>query len=151
MRAAPAVSVRCTGGALWRGVQWFLPALAAGVISLWALEHWGPPPFYAGLAAALVGALMWRLTPQQSTLLNWDGQQWWADVEHQVQAGQVQAQVQAQVQVMIDLGPWLLLRWRSGPRRHWFAVSQHEVPGGLHALRAALYSQRLAPQTREPR
>jgi hypothetical protein len=137
MRAAPAVSVRCTGGAVWHALQWLLPAQAAAVLSLWALQHLGAQPAYSAAVALVVGIVAWRLTPQQSTLLTWDGQQWWADTEA------------ATVQVMIDLGPWLLLRFVSRQRRGWIAVAQHDVPAGLHALRTALYGPRPKPAAAE--
>jgi hypothetical protein len=142
MRAAPAVSVHCTGGAVWRAIQWVLPALAAGVFGLWGLQHQGAGRAYAALTAALMAALMafvagaiaWRLTPQQSTTLNWDGQQWWVESGAGALAGDVQ--------VMIDLGPWLLLRFVWPHGRRWLAVTQRDMPAGLHALRIALYGLR---------
>ncbi len=133
MRSAPAVSVRCTGGALWRCLWWLLPALAAAAWAYWAALHLGWPAA-AGWAAALVCAaaaagIAARQVPPPAQL-SWDGAVWTCDG------------LPVQPQVMLDTGgAWLLLRlWpAAGGRSRWLAVSQRDAAAAWHALRAAVY------------
>lgn len=129
MRAAPPVSVRCTGGRVWPGLMVAAPSAAAAVLVLWAAGHAAFTPWMA-LPAALLAAMWagWR-RPALAAQLCWDGQTW-----------QVNGQVGAMA-VMIDVGPWLLLRLTpSAPQRPmWVPVAAVEPPAARHALRAALY------------
>ncbi len=143
MRAAPPVSVRCTGGLAWRSVQTLLPAAAAGVLVVWASTLGAPRAqpatslvfALAASAAVLAGLVAWRRSAQPSTLLVWDGQQWLADT------------VPVAPAVMMDLGGWLLLRLRGcAGRSGWLAVSASDAGAALHALRAALYARPTAAQ-----
>ncbi len=181
MRHAPPVSVRCHGGWPWRVLRAGLPALAVGVLVLWLAQHlqhsnaallklplrwhsiadpaaglgglvfWDPPvsPDGVGTALALVLALLaalavaamaWQRTRPNACDLTWDGQRWSADG------------ATGRVAVMMDLGPWLLLRWwpDSGVNKsaRWLAVSGREAGASWHALRAALYSR--APPAAPP-
>ncbi len=181
MRHAPPVSVRCLGGWPWRVVQTGLPALATGVVVLWLaqrleqsdvalgqLVRWfsvlglglgdvgananqsaAPEALSAALAlimSLIVAAAAWRLARPRACDLTWDGLRWSANGA----AGRVA--------VMVDLGPWLLLRWwpEAGSNRapRWLAISGSEAAGAWHALRAALYSRALpdapAPSNRNP-
>ena len=55
---------------------------------------------------------------------------------------------EATVDVMLDLGPWLLLRWSptlARCRRRWVSVPASEAQPNLHALRAAVYCRRSEP------
>ena len=139
MRAAPPVSVRCTGGSAWRGVQSVLPAVAAGAVIAWtsllatqggdAVLSDDVPLLAAGGIAALVAALAWRLCRPASAQLVWDGQQWRVDGVPLVPA------------VMVDLGVWMLLRLQlEQPRRtRWLAVGSSEAGAAWHGLRTALF------------
>ncbi len=172
MRAAPPLSVRCHGGWPWRALRVGLPTLAAAVVALWLgqwLEQsdealrlnaslmplWGTyglavaPVVVALAAGALAAALAWPMTRPQPTELAWDGQHWRVGGP----AGRLA--------VMIDLGPWLLLRWwpepgAAGPAR-WLAVWAGEVGPAWHPLRCALFARSPAqpndhePQTSAPR
>ena len=160
MRSAPAVTVRCTGGPLWRVVLCGLPAVAAAALVYWAALHaeWGPA---AGLWAALVcaaaaaGVAVLQLPP--AAQLRWDGAAWTCD-------GWL-----VRPQVMVDTGgAWLLLRLQpadadaeadadadagvdasdpeptapalvGGRPARWLAVSQRDAGAAWHALRAAVY------------
>jgi hypothetical protein len=134
MRAPPAVAVRCTGGWPWRLLNVALPVLAAGVASAWALMH-TPLPRLPAAALAAVAALVvlvpaWRLSRPRPRLLQWDGQRWTADG------------VPGRLQLMLDLGPFLLLRLHPGQGRGpWLAVTAAEAGTAWHALRAAVYSR----------
>ncbi|MBA4178359.1 MAG: hypothetical protein C0505_17645 [Leptothrix sp. (in: Bacteria)] len=130
MRAPPAVAVRCTGGWPWRLLNLALPALAAGVAAAWSLLHLGASPLPAlalGLAVLLLLGRRWHARAQ---LLQWDGQRWTADG------------VPGRLQLMIDAGPWLLLRLHTVPGpAPWLAVTAAEAGAAWHGLRAAVYSR----------
>lgn len=130
MRTAPAVSVRCQGGASWRLAQSGLYALAAAVLAAWSLAQSGFSPAWAIVPAAVCGALAWRLCAGGDVTLAWDGQRWTADG------------VPGALEVMLDLGSWLLLRLRPAVgRQRWIAVSQSGAGAALHGLRAAAYAR----------
>jgi hypothetical protein len=146
MRTAPPVSVHCTGGLMWRCFQTLLTALAAGVLATWLLAHGQWPPLITVWLVVDVVFLMawwtWQSARQARTHLSFDGQGWAADGRP------------GSLSVMVDLGPWLLLRHRleaSDPSRwkdrwtgRWIAVSEADTGPAMHAMRAALY----APQPR---
>jgi hypothetical protein len=135
MRTAPPVSVHCTGGAFWRGVQTLLPALATAAFGAWVAGHsqWsvGTTAAVVWLLSALVAVLAWRAAAPRVATLNWDGQEWTVD------------EMAGQLLVMMDLGPWLLLRWMPAQRgrTRWLAVSASEAGAAWHGLRAALYAK----------
>jgi hypothetical protein len=134
MRAAPPVSVRCTGGPGWRAVQTALPALAAGVVAFWLMTHAEAAPAFAGALAAIAAlcaaALAWRGSRAAAQMLAWDGQHWTLD-------GQP-----GRLDLMIDFDAWLLLRLRpeAGIRLRWAAVTAGEAGPAWHGLRAALHA-----------
>jgi hypothetical protein len=159
MRAtAPAVSLRCSGGPLWHTLQWLLPALAAAVFSVWLWAVINPysisSPVAVGLQALLPGlavaGILRRVLPRQDVALVWDSQGWQVDG------------LACTPQVMLDLGPWLLLRCSLAapqrPKRLWVAVARADVGERAdegadegagthttwHALRAALFARRPA-------
>jgi hypothetical protein len=105
------------------------PSAAAAVLVLWAAGHAAFSPWVA-LPAALLAAVLaaWRW-PTWAAQLSWDGQSWQVDGQGGAMA------------VMIDLGPWLLLRLTpNAPQRPmWIPVAAVEPPAARHALRAALY------------
>lgn len=141
MRAAPAVSVRCAGGAFWRAWSALLPAVAVAAFVAWAGGHLGHPGLGAAAGLGLAGALAawaWRRSPGRATQLAWDGQRWTAD------------EATGALAVMLDLGPWMLLRvhsaagWRAS---RWLAVGRREAGASWHLLRVAAYARPAA----EPR
>ena len=98
MRAAPAVSVRCTGGQSWRAMQASPPALASGAVGTWAVLQLQASAWPAAVPLLLVAVLAWRRAAPRQTLLAWDGQRWTADG------------VAGEPAVMIDVGAGMLLR-----------------------------------------
>ncbi len=133
MRAAPAVSVRCTGGPLWRAWCAGLPVLAAAALVSWGFGHAGLPGLAAGATVCVVGLLLawaWWRRPSHTTVLAWDGQEWTVDGHPGALA------------VMLDLGGWLLLRLRLGgrPSIRWVPVSAREAGTAWHGLRAAAFA-----------
>jgi hypothetical protein len=136
MRSAPPVSVQCMGGVLWRGLQTVLSALAAGAFAHWVLMHlqW-PALIHVWLvfdSIFLAAWWAWWQADQAPIHLSFDGAQWLANG------------APGAPRVMMDLGPWLLLHWRTQaprqPRSRWIAVGAAEVGAAMHGLRAALYS-----------
>jgi hypothetical protein len=132
VRQAPPVSLRCDGSAAWRGLHALLAATAAASLAAWVLLHGGAEASTAGAASAaaalLAAAAGWLRARPEPAELRWDGQAWWLDGA----AGRVD--------VMMDLGPWMLLRFRptAGASR-WLPVP--DAGPARHGLRAALYSR----------
>ena len=138
MRAAPPVSVRCSGGARWRWAQTLLPALATGVFAAWLLLMNAQSATPACALALAIGLVAWRFSVPREAVLAWDGQRWTADGN----AGELD--------VMIDVGGWLLLRLRpeSPGAARWIGCTAREAGPAWHALRAAVYA--LPPQRKKP-
>ncbi len=141
MHAAPAVSVRSSGAGLWHVLAVLMPALAVACVGAWALAHAQRAIWPAMLLVAAVAVPLWLWLKPQAFALGWDGQRWLA-------RGAGTVEEEGRVLVMLDLGPWLLLRWCPLPPRlgkRWVSVSSTEALPNLHALRAAVYCQRPEP------
>ena len=109
-----------------------MPALAAAAVAAWMLGHLQRPAWPALLVVLPVAALAWRLARQEPVTLAWDGQLWCADGRP------------GRLDLMIDLGPWMLLRLRPDEparRTTWIPVSVADAGASWHALRAAVYSR----------
>ena len=134
MRTAPAVCVRCTGGPLWRVWCALLPVLTMAMVATWVVGHAGAVGFEVwsgvGVAGSLLAGLRLRRQPP-AVVLAWDGRRWTVDGR----AGQLA--------VMIDTGPWMLLRLRVGGQAsgHWVAVGARETGAAWHLLRTAVFAQ----------
>ena len=116
-----------------------MQALAAAALVAWALGHLQRPAWPALLVALPVAALAWRQARPESVTLAWDGQHWTADG------------CPGKVDLMIDLGPWVLLRLQPDePARRaiWIPVSAADAGAARHALRAAVYSRSSKPTPR---
>ena len=140
MRSAPAVSVACSPGCAWRCVVTLLPAVATAALLAWGAAHLqlpsGPACLVVTVIALLVALLAWRRARPHALLLAWDGQRWTADG------------CAGDLDLMIDLGPWMLLRLRPAdtPRRAvWIPVSMSTTGMARHALRAAVYCRAARP------
>lgn len=142
MRAAPALTVVCTGGWPWRWLRAVLPALATAALLVWGLQHAEWPVYPAIFAALAVAGLAWWRAAPRPCQLRWDGQVWSAD------------DTRGRLQLMLDLGPALLLSFQAEERRRprWVAVTVTEAAGAWHALRAAVYSRpsEATPRVRPP-
>ena len=133
-RQAPPVEVQGQGGAFWRVLGVGLPALAAGSLGAWGLLMVGLDDLWAWVGASKLAALAaagLSLRRPRRHRLGWDGRQW-----------QVNGHA-AQVQLMLDLGPWLLLRVQAGaaagPR--WLPLAASEAGPAWAPLRTALYAR----------
>lgn len=133
MRAAPPVQMACGRGGRWRHAVGVLAATAALALGLWVTGWLGRSPGVVGLVVVLAVvagvAVSWQLGGLDDPgWLIWDGRAWTL----QGQPGQVA--------VMIDLGSWLLLRFRvqgdAGWR--WLPLHVRDCGAPAHLCRAAL-------------
>ena len=133
----------CSLGGAWRWVVTLLPTLATAALLAWAAAHLQLPSASAWLAVALITSLValvallaWRRARPHALLLAWDGQRWTADG------------CAGDLDLMMDLGPWMLLRLRPDDRTRravWIPVSATDAGTARHALRAAIYSRAAKP------
>ncbi len=85
-------------------------------------------------SAAVVGAWSWRPVAGH---VRWDGQQWqWLATASPTGPGHALSDLRVQ----IDLGAWILLRWRvAGARRHtWACLHRGDAGRRWHGMRVAL-------------
>ena len=150
MHAAPPVRIRVVTDRLAQGFALSCDCMAAASLTAWALSWTGASAWpsrwavvLAAVIAVIAAALGWFVLRRRSDvagLLTWDGACWqWAPA-----AG---APRQGTVQVMIDLGPWLLLRFSPGiapVAGVWLAISSRAAAGQWSAWRATLYAPRPA-------
>jgi hypothetical protein len=149
MRAHPAFQITLRRFGAWRAAVWAVSGAASLTLVAWALS--APQvrsPWWLGLCALGLGAVLWlsvslaRISPMS---LRWDGQLW-----HLGPADAVGNEPwPGQLTVCIDLGAWMLLRFRHTgpgprPRVSWLPVQRSGRQPYWHALRCALYSPRPA-------
>ncbi len=133
-RQAPPVRVRGQGGALWRRGGMALPAMTVASVAAWAALHLGLSGVWAlvlaGALAALTAALLARRRPAAHELA-WDGRRWQVDGRPH------------RLQLMLDLGPWMLLRARPDApgAALWLPLSAREAGPAWGPLRAAVYAR----------
>ncbi len=146
--APPAFSLTVQTNARERGLLALWCALAAAALGAWlALHGWSlafdrPSPDGLTLAGALVFGLPaalggWHTLPAAALHLTWDGDRWVCSVsEHN--GG---APLEGRLEPMIDLGIWMLVRFRSPapPRVRWRVVDASGAGVAWHPLRAALF------------
>jgi hypothetical protein len=158
MRASPAFQCVMNRFGVWRaGIA---VAASAGVVVLlvWLASRSEPTPLL-GLAAwvgamLVVPAVAVSLMRVPAVTLRWDGQQWWLARLTRSSRAAAGAQIEAvagEIDVALDLGGWMLLRFRpiSAARRkpspQWLPVQRRGLEVHWHALRCAVYSPRPAP------
>ena len=146
MRASPAIHVSVSRFGLWRGAVGVLAMAVVCTILLWLVDR-DPPA--AASTQAIVGVLLCAVIGLAISLarvrhvgLRWDGQAW-----HLSDAGNSTAETPGEVAVAIDLGAWMLLRFKpvahTGlPQARWLPVQRRGLEGSWHGLRCALYSPR---------
>ena len=147
MRASPAFQVTLRRFGVWSAAVAGLAAsgaLAAG--GWWTARASSTDPVL--IASLVVAGVLWvalalALARVQQATLRWDGQHW-----HLGRAVASDAAALAgELGVAIDLGPWMLLRFRPlapGRRRAptWLPVQRRGLEAQWHALRCAVYSPR---------
>jgi hypothetical protein len=147
MRAAPSFELELQVGpreralvSLWCGIC--LAAFSAWLVAHgWTMTRQEPMPSWVpALAASATGAVAgmaaWIIGRGEPATLGWSRGAWL------LTGGRSGAQATpGSVALMLDLGPWMLLRFRPADRRacHWFGVDESAAGTQWHALRAALY------------
>jgi hypothetical protein len=137
-RAAPPVSVRCSGGLRWQLLRAFLPAMAVWAVGTWLLQRAHQSLLWGCLALVVVaGCGAWLARPQPRCL-SFNGECW--DLDGAFCA----------VDVMCDAFGLILLRLRAHPPARkvlWLACTETEAGAALHGLRVALYAHQTDHQT----
>ena len=144
MHTAPPVRMSLAPNRAWHGAVALCAAAAAANPAAWvALQLEGPAATVvatslAAAAAASLSALWWVRREATTGVLTWDGGAWqWSSDDA--------APVAVEPRVMIDLGPWLLLRMAPKllARRAVLRVASRRRAGASWPQwRAALYARR---------
>ena len=150
MRTAPALQISLARFGIWRTAVAVLALLGTLTAAGWLVGLGAQSGVAKGAAMALVAALLWGLGLSLMRLpahrLSWDGQ-CWALLD--MAAGGAEP-VAGEISVAIDLGPWMLLRfrpiaavaWQQSMRSTWLPVQRRGIEPQWHALRCAVYSPR---------
>ena len=142
MRSAPAFELDLRPGWAERAVCGLLGAATAGALAAWLGSHLAAdtvqrPSLLAGIiAAALVGgALAWALTPRRVGRIAWHDGRWTLQLVGK-------SSQEGSLQPMLDLGSWLLLRFRPLPpgRASWLGIGRGSAGSAWHPLRATLFA-----------
>jgi hypothetical protein len=145
MRASPAFSVVVERFGVWRVAVALLVMTCFGVIGTWAVQvadqHGSELIVGVGLATCLAGlAALWsaRMAPVE---LRWDGRVW------RLRQGPASAAEPpaGELRVVLDLGPWMLLRFASRAptgrsRIDWVPVQRLGLEAHWHGLRCAVHA-----------
>jgi hypothetical protein len=142
MRSAPPVRWVCSPQPAWRAAQSGLVAVAAAVVAAWAsawAELGEAAMFAAVLTTATLAALLgWALLRQPRGELEWSGQRWSFLTAEGLR-------IEGRLDAAVDLGSWMLLRFRPPAASRWIAVSRGARAAAWSAFRAALYSSATQP------
>lgn len=133
MRASAACQITLQRAGWWRAGIAALTLVALMALTAWVVQS--PPAtsprlmMAAGAAACIVAASsLWRVA---RGTLRWDGQRWSLD------------DIPGTLNVAIDLGPWMLLRYRAegdGARPCWLPLQRRGLEAQWHALRCAVHA-----------
>ena len=145
MRAAPPVAAPVGDGRPERVLITLLYALTGAVLAAWAGAMVDLPDdrlvtVPMTLAGALLGLLVGRpvarrLLPGDLAQLAWDGRAWAV----RSAGGADPGQAVASLAVVLDLGPWLLLKLGVAPGQvRWLVLHQRQAGKAWHLLRVAL-------------
>jgi hypothetical protein len=126
--------------AAWCGVS--MAALAAW-LAAHAWVHWGDGPLpslwqaaVAAIVAAPAALLGWRVLPAAAWELHWDAGNWRLRSPGHDGANDLPGEAEP----MLDLGVWMLLRFRGeDSSRRWLVADADRAGRHWSALRAALY------------
>ena len=162
MRAPPPVEFTSALGRAWRAALSLLVGASVAVPLAWGLPyfaaHWGgsrPDAFIEALnlplvqgllaawGAAMVVAAFWlhrRAAGAREHTLRWDGQGW-------VLAGDARPEQRGDASLMLDLGPWMLVRFlpcAGVGSATWLPLTVGVDLARWAALRGALWNWRAA-------
>lgn len=150
MRASPAFQVSLHRFGVWRSAVLLLAALGLAVIAAWLITRERPIGLAAMTAAAFAAAVSvgWAvsLAKAPAVSLRWDGQLWHLGAP----AATPGDATPGDLHVAIDLGLWMLLRFRPAVPGHrvravWLPVQRRGLEAQWHALRCSVYSPRPEP------
>jgi hypothetical protein len=147
MRAAPAFQISLNRFGIWRAGILGLSVLGIAVLALWLAGRERVPWVDAltGLSILPLVVLARSLARVPPVDLSWDGRAWSLRPEGQpIDSAQV-----GDLQVVVDLGPWMLLRFRAegagSTRPIWLPVQVLGIAAQWHALRCAVHAPRPLP------
>ena len=158
MRTAPALQVTLIRFGSWQAAVSVLAVLGTLALAGWLVGQEGLASVAKGAAMAVVAALLWGLGRSLTRLpahrLSWDGQCWALLC---MAAGGTEP-IAGEISVAIDLGPWMLLRfrpiaaspWWPSMQLTWLPVQRRGIEPQWHALRCAVYSPRAADAADAP-
>ena len=158
MRTAPALQVSLTRFGIWRAAVLVLTLFGTLALAGWLVGQEGLTGVARGVSMAVMAALVCGLGRSLMRLparrLSWDGQ-CWALLD--LAAGGPEP-VAGEISVAIDLGPWMLLRfrpitalaWRQSMQSIWLPVQRRGIEPQWHALRCAVYSPRAVDAVETP-
>ena len=150
MRAAPAIQISLNRFGSWRAAVLALTLLGMLTVAGWLAGQAGLAAGAKGGAMATIAGLLLGLAVSLIKLpavrLNWDGQCWTLGG---VAPGRIE-RVVGEISVAVDLGPWMLLRFRPAAssrwsrlaQPNWLPVQRRGIEPQWHALRCAVYSPR---------
>ena len=150
MRAAPAFQISLHRFEVWRVAVLLLAWLGVAAIAVWFIaREQAIDSATAGAAASALLALGWLAISTArvpATTLRWDGRRWNLGVPGSAPDHAVPADLTA----VIDLGPWMLLRFKPVEKAArmpvgWLPVQRRGIETQWHGLRCAIYSPRPAP------
>ncbi len=156
MRGSPPCEIVVAPSGAWRLAVLLVAGAGLASMAIWTLtsplgESMWPRLAVAGAALAVV-ALAMSLWRSEVLTLRWDGDQW--SVGPGVASS---APVRGELLVALDLGSFLLLRFRPEGRSaptavRWIPVGRRGLEHEWHAFRCAVYSPRPAagPSVADP-
>ena len=143
MHAAPPVRMSLACDAVWRAFGTLCTAIAAANVAGWLAQH-ARQSVVVTAAAAFVAASVaatclwaWWRRREHGGVLAWDGAQWsWTSTGG--------ASCVGEASVVLDLGPWLLLRFEpaAATPAGWLVATRRMAGLAWPTWRAALYSYR---------
>jgi hypothetical protein len=146
MRAAPAFQISLDRFGVWRAGIFCLTSLGILSMALW-LAGRERVLWIDGLTLVAAIPLLFlarSLARVPAVDLRWDGQVWGLRAQGQP----VDLEKAGHLQVVIDLGPWMLLRFIADePRMRptWLPVQALGIRPHWHALRCAVHAPRRRP------
>jgi hypothetical protein len=150
MRAAEPLEMDLQIGLRERSLVSLWCALSLAAFAAWLASHgWAMvrpdampvwvPALAASVSGALAGAGAWFTTARDElATLAWIRGSWTLTGPG---SNANATATQGSLALMLDLGPWMLLRFRADDRRgsRWFCVDESAAGSRWHLLRAALY------------
>jgi hypothetical protein len=154
MHAAPPVRMNLSTDPRWHAFIVICTSAAAANFGAWFASQAEGSLTAGGVSALVSAVLAGGLTlillrrSNSGGVLSWDGAVWrWAPATGSSVASDP---VAGDVRVVIDLGIWILVRFRSAPPRHdvvWWPVSRRFAGALWPAWRTALFSRPADPAT----